>query len=332
MDILVSGSLAYDRIMDYSGRFADHLMPDQLHNINVSFMVNGLKEKFGGTAGNIAYALSMLGEHPRILAAIGRDHQRYFEWLERYGLGTGTIKVIDEEFTASAFITTDADDNQITQFNPGAMFHPCGLETSGINDGSFNPGDCIAIVAPGNLQDMSEYPSAYKRLGVFCIFDPGQSLPAWDGEDLARTIAQADMLISNEYELEMITSKTGLNLDQLLTMVASVITTKGAHGTEVLTPNEATSIPVVPTDNAVDPTGAGDAFRGGLIKGMVLGYPLVRAAQMGTVCAHYVVQQYGTQEYNFTLEEFTAKLEEHFGLPPVHSHDHLDEHGHQHGN
>jgi len=136
------------------------------------------------------------------------------------------------------------------------------------------------------------------------------------------------MLISNEYELEMISSKTGLTLDQLLTMVHSVITTKGAGGTEVLTPNEATRIPVVPTDNVVDPTGAGDAFRGGLIKGIVLGYPLVRAAQMGTVCAHYVVQQHGTQEYSFTLEEFTAKLEEHFGLPPVHSHDHLHEHGH----
>ena len=326
MEILVSGSLAYDRIMDYSGRFADHLMPDQLHNINVSFMVNGLTEKFGGTAGNIAYALSLLGEHPRILAAIGHDHQSYFRWLEQCGLGTGTIKVIDEEFTASAFITTDADDNQITQFNPGAMMHPSGLDTAGVK-----PNDCIAIVAPGNLQDMAEYPPLYQKLGVYCIFDPGQSLPAWDGEDLTRTIAQADMLISNEYELEMITSKTGLTIDQLLTRVQAVITTKGAGGTEVLTANEATRIPVVPTENAVDPTGAGDAFRGGLIKGIVLGYPLVRAAQMGTVCAHYVVQQHGTQEYNFNLQEFTAKLEEHFGLPPVHSHDHIDEHGHQHG-
>jgi len=326
MDILVSGSLAYDRIMDYSGRFADHLIPDQLHNINVSFMVNGLKEKFGGTAGNIAYALSLLDERPRILAAIGSDHQRYFQWLEKCGLGTGTIKVIDDEFTASAYITTDADANQITQFNPGAMFHPSGFDT-----GSIDANDCIAIVAPGNLQDMADYTAAYQGLGVYCIFDPGQSLPAWDGEDLARTIGQAGILISNEYELEMITSKTGLDLDKLLTMVQAVITTKGTGGTEVLTANEATSIPVVPTNNAVDPTGAGDAFRGGLIKGMVLGYPLVRAAQMGTVCAHYVVQQYGTQEYSFTLEEFTAKLEEHFGLPPVHSHDHLDEQGHQHG-
>lgn len=326
MEILVSGSLAYDRIMDYSGHFADHLMPDQLHNINVSFMVNGLAEKFGGTAGNIAYALSLLEEHPRILATIGHDHQRYFQWLERCGLGTGTIKVIDDAFTASAFITTDADDNQITQFNPGAMMHPSSFDAGGVK-----PNDCIAIVAPGNLQDMAEYPSVYQKLGVYCIFDPGQSLPAWDGEDLARTIAQADMLISNQYELEMITSKTGLTIDQLLTMVQAVITTMGASGTEVLMPNEATRIPVVPTENAVDPTGAGDAFRGGLIKGIVLGYPLVRAAQMGTVCAHYVVQQNGTQEYSFNLEEFTAKLEQHFGLPPVHSHDHIDEHGHQHG-
>ncbi len=331
MEILVSGSLAYDRIMDYSGRFADHLMADQLHNINVSFMVNGLKEKFGGTAGNIAYALSLLDERPRILAAIGHDHQNYFQWMRKCGLSTDSIKVVDDEFTASAFITTDADDNQITQFNPGAMLHATGLGSSGLESGEIKPNECIAIVGPGNLQDMAEYPPAYQKLGVNCIFDPGQSLPAWDGEALATVIAQSDMLISNEYELEMITSKTGLDIDQLLTKVRAVITTKGANGTEVLTPNEATRIPVVPTNNAVDPTGAGDAFRGGLIKGMVLGYQLVRAAQMGTVCAHYAVQVHGTQEYSFTLEEFTAKLEEHFGPPPVHSHDHLDEHGHAHG-
>lgn len=330
MEIMVSGSLAYDRIMEHPGRFADHLMPDQLHNINVSFMVSGMTEKFGGTAGNIAYALAQLHEQPRILAAIGHDYQRYFQWLQKYGVDTDTIKVVDEEFTASAFITTDLDNNQITQFNPGAMMRPTGLGASGLENGTVRPNDCIAIVGPGNLQDMMEYPPAYQKLGVYCIFDPGQSLPSWDGEALATAIAHSDMLISNEYELEMITSKTGLDIDQLLTKVSAVITTKGSSGTEVLTSAEATFIPAVPTDNAVDPTGAGDAFRGGLIKGIVLGYPLVRAAQMGTVCAHYVVQVYGTQEYSFTLEEFTAKLEENFGPPPAHSHDHTEEHGHGH--
>lgn len=311
MDVLVSGSLAYDRIMDFPGRYVDHLMPDQLDNINVSFMVNGLIEKFGGTAGNIAYALSLLAEKPRILAAIGQDYQRYFQWLERCGLGTQDIRVIPEEFTASAFITTDLGDNQITIFNPGAMNHGSGFDPAGLD-----PEDTIAIVGPGNLDDMAKYPGVYKELGVFCIFDPGQSLPAWDGPDLIRTIGQADMLISNEYELEMITSKTGLSIDGLLGAVATVITTKGGGGTEVLTPNEITHVPVVPTPNVVDPTGAGDAFRGGFIKGLVMGIQVERAIQMGSVCAHYAIQYYGTQEYSFTLEEFTSKMEGQYGPPP----------------
>ena len=311
MDVLVSGSLAYDRIMDFPGRYADHFIPDQLHNINLSFMVNGLLEKFGGTAGNIAYALSLLAENPRILATIGQDYQRYFQWLENCGLATQDVRVIPEEFTASAYITTDLGDNQITIFNPGAMKHGSEFDAAGLDHE-----DSIAIVAPGNLQDMAQYPVTYRELGVFCIFDPGQSLPAWEGPELARTIGQANMLISNEYELELITSKTGLSIDGLLGIVSTIITTKGGAGTEVLTSSEVTNIPAVPTPNVVDPTGAGDAFRGGFIKGLVMGIQVERAAQMGSVCAHYAIQHYGTQEYSFTLEEFTSKMEQEYGPPP----------------
>ena len=311
MDVLVSGSLAYDRIMDFPGRYDDHFMPDQLHNINLSLMVNGLVENFGGTAGNIAYALSLLAEKPRILAAIGQDSQKYLEWLERFGLETGDIRVIPEEFTASAYITTDLNGNQITFFNPGAMKHPSELNTDGID-----PENTIAIVAPGNLDDMARYPKVYRGLGVFCIFDPGQSLPAWEGPALIDAIALSDILISNEFELEMITNKTGLSIDGLLDRVGTVITTKGAAGTEVLTHNEVTSVPAVETTNVVDPTGAGDAFRGGLIKGLVMGIQIERAAQMGSVCAHYAIQRQGTQEYSFTLEEYTSKMEQVYGPPP----------------
>lgn len=311
MEILVSGSLAYDRIMDFPGRFSDHIMPDKIDMINVSFTVNGLTEKFGGTAGNIAYALSLLGEKPRILAAIGHDHQMYFQWLERNGIATADIRIVEEELTASAYITTDVAENQITGFNPGAMKHPSACDLAGVD-----PADCIAIVAPGNLQDMAEYARSYQELGIYSIFDPGQSLPAWDGDALALSIGRSRMLVSNDYELGMIENRTGLSVEQLSDMVETIVTTKGEKGSEVRTQAGAISIPVVPTPNAVDPTGAGDAFRGGLIKGLVQGLPVQRAVQMGTVCGHYAVQAHGTQEYSFTMEEFTANLEQHFGPGP----------------
>ena len=186
MDILVSGSLAYDRIMDFPGRFSDHIMPDKLHMINVSFTVNSLSENYGGTAGNIAYSLSLLGEKPRILAAIGHDYHRYFEWLERCGLSAEDIRVVSGEATSSAFITTDLADNQITGFNPGAMKHPSLFDLAKVD-----PSESIAVVAPGNLQDMADYTAGCRERGVFCIFDPGQSLPAWQGDALADTLLKA---------------------------------------------------------------------------------------------------------------------------------------------
>lgn len=309
MEILVSGSLAFDRIMDFPGLFSDHIMPDKIHNINVSFTVNGLSENFGGTAGNIAYALSLLGEHPRIVAAIGYDYHRYFEWFEERGLSTEDIRIVPEEATASAYINTDQADNQITAFNPGAMKHP-----SGFDFGKTNPQDCIAIVAPGNLQDMAEYTSAHQKMGIYTIFDPGQSLPAWEADGLAMCISQSNMLVSNDYELALIMEKTGLSYRGILELCGAVVTTKGAEGCDVSTSDgEVIKVPSVPTDNVVDPTGAGDAFRGGLIKGLIQGVPVARAAMMGTVCSHYVIQSYGTQKYQFTIEEFNAKLLQHFG-------------------
>ena len=308
MDILVSGSLAYDRIMDFPGKFSDHIMPDKLHMINVSFTVNGLSERFGGTAGNIAYSLALLGENPRILATIGHDSHQYFEWLEQHGISTQGIRIIQDELTGGAYITTDNADNQITCFNPGAMKHPSRYDLSKVN-----PAECMAIVAPGNLQDMAEYTQSYQELGMFCIFDPGQSLPAWESDALASAIGRAKLLVSNDYELGMICNQTGLSVEELLDMAGTVITTKAEEGCEVRTREDSATIPVVPTAGVVDPTGAGDAFRGGLIKGLVSGLPVKRAVQMGTVCAHYAVQTFGTQEYTFTMEEFTQTLEKHFG-------------------
>ena len=173
MQIIISGSLAYDRIMDFPGYFSDHILPEKIHSLNVSFMVNSLVEKFGGTAGNIAYALTLLGERPLISAAIGQDYQRYFAWLKKHRISTAGIKIIENDFTASAYITTDKANNQITGFHPGAMNHSSDLDFA-----KLDPRDTLLIVSPGNLQDMRTYPQFCKARGIDYIFDPGQALPA----------------------------------------------------------------------------------------------------------------------------------------------------------
>ncbi len=307
MDILVSGSMAYDRIMKFSGRFSDHILPDQLDNINISLAVDSLTEHIGGTAGNIAYSLSLLGEKPRILAAMGRDYHRYFAWLMERGIGTGDIHIVDEELTAGAYITTDLDSNQFTGFNPGAMKHQAGFSYDGVD-----PSDTMAIVGPGNLNDMMEFTARNSELGIFTIFDPGQSLPIWETASLARCIEQSNMLICNEYELGLISNSTGLANDDLAVMVEHLVVTRGEDGADVYSGGTKETVPVV-TAAAVDPTGAGDAFRGGLIKGLVEGVGIKRAVQMGTVCGYYVVQVEGTQTYSYTLPEYEAKLVECFG-------------------
>ncbi len=308
MDILVSGSMAYDRIMDFDGQFSDHILADQLDNINVSFTVNSLTENFGGTAGNIAYSLSLLGETPRILATIGQDYHRYFEWLKKIDVSTQDIRVVNEELTAGAYITSDTQNNQITGFNPGAM-----KQQSGFDFNSIDPKNCLAIVAPGNLNDMVEYTAEHERLGIFSIFDPGQSLPAWEPTALAKCIRQSRMLVCNDYEMEMICNSIGMSRGQVANTVETIIVTKGGGGCDIVTSAGVAGIPVVPAADAVDPTGAGDAFRGGLIKGIVDGLSMERAVQMGNVAGHYAVRKWGTQQYSFTIEEFNTKLDQNFG-------------------
>lgn len=308
MEILVSGSMAYDRIMDFDGKFSDHILPDQLHMINVSFTVNSLTENFGGTAGNIAYSLSLLGENPRILATIGQDYHRYFDWLKHIGVATEDIRVVDDELTAGAYITTDVENNQITGFNPGAM-----KQQSGFAFDAIDPKECLAIVAPGNLQDMAYYTAEQQNRGIFTIFDPGQSLPAWEPTELAKCISQSRMLVCNDYEMGMVCNSTGMSREQVAETVETVVVTKGSDGCALITVDGIVAVPVVPTDDAVDPTGAGDAFRGGLIKGIVAGLSMERAVQMGNVAGHYAVGKWGTQQYSFTMDEFNAKLEQHFG-------------------
>src|SRR4030042_1638548 len=294
MNIIVSGSLAYDRIMDFPGYFSEHILPEKIHVLNVCFQLNGIKEKFGGTAGNIAYALTLMGEKPRISATIGRDYHRYFEWLAKNGISTENIKIIENEFTASAYITTDQADNQITGFNPGAMKYSSSLDFDRLN-----PKETILIVSPGNLEDMVNYPRACKARGIDYIFDPGQSLPVLDAQDLVQAIEGSRILISNDYEMDLIMSKTGLNRKALLRRTSILIVTMGELGSQIFTLDGEIRISAVKPKRVEDPTGAGDSYRGGFISGFVRGKDVEQGARMGSGCASFAIECYGTQEYRF---------------------------------
>ncbi len=307
MKVYVSGSLAYDRIMDFQGKFKDHILPEKIHILNVSFMVNGLIEKYGGTAGNIAYSLALLGESPTILAAVGKDFDSYAQRLTRFKLPLEGLRRIEEEFTSGCYITTDAANNQITGFNPGAMKHGSDYDFNGIP-----AEECLAVVAPGNLDDMVGYPRKYREHGIKYIFDPGQQIPVLTAEQMLEAIEGCYILITNDYELEMILKATGLTKERILAMGKTVITTLGEDGSRISTAEGEVIIPSAKPKVVNDPTGAGDAYRSGLVKGLVTGEDLETAAKMGTVCGSFAVEYHGTQEHSFTQEEFWERYKESF--------------------
>lgn len=308
MKIYISGSMAYDKIMDFPGKFSDHILPDKIHILNVCFTVNGMIEKFGGTAGNIAYSLSLLKTDPIILATIGKDYKRYYEWLKKNKISAEGIKIINEEFTAGAYITTDKSDNQITGFNPGSMKHPSEYRFDNVD-----PKNSIALIAPGNLQDMAEYAKAYKNKNIRYICDPGQSLTAWGKNALTEWINGSMILISNDYELEMIMKITEINKKGLLKLAKMIITTFGEKGSLISTSEYDINVPSAKVSEVLDPTGAGDAYRAGLLKGIVMGKDIETSAKMGAVASTYAIEKYGTQEHCFTYEEFALRYRENFG-------------------
>jgi adenosine kinase len=293
--------------MDFPGKFADHILPDKIHVLNVCFTVNGLNEKFGGTAGNIAYSLALLGERPLILATAGKDFDRYETWLLKHQLPLQGIRRISEELTSGAYITTDQADNQITGFNPGTMKYPSLFKFDGVN-----PQKALAIVAPGNLEDMLTYSRTCREKNIPYIFDPGQSITAFLGDQLMEMLTGSSLLISNDYELEMVIRGTGFKKAQLLQRTGGIITTMGDNGSLLCTSDQEAKIPAARASPVLDPTGAGDAYRAGLIKGLVTGRSLQDAARMGAVCASYAVECHGTQEHRFSQEEFWARYHANF--------------------
>lgn len=313
MSLYISGSLAFDRIMTFPGNFQDHIMPDKLHMLNVSFMVDSMAERRGGCAGNIAYSLALLGAKPIIVACAGRDFDSYASHLEALGLPLDGISIHAETFTAVCYITTDMHGNQITGFYPGAMKFQ-----SDYTFPNLDPENDMAIVSPGNIEDMRRLPRFYKERGVPYIFDPGQQLPVLDAADLLSAIQGSFACITNDYELGMICKTTGLSDDELLGRTLWLVTTlgeagarvRGADGTDI-------SVRSVPVAHVADPTGAGDAQRAGLLFGLSRGLEMPDAARLGSVSASYAIELMGTQEHGYCPAEFKSRYEKIFGPMPA---------------
>ncbi|MEG2172100.1 MAG: carbohydrate kinase family protein [Desulfovibrionaceae bacterium] len=301
MSIYVSGSLAYDRIMTFPGKFQDHILPEKLHILNVSFMVDRMEEKRGGCAGNIAYTLALLGEKPILLAAGGRDFANYAEFLTGLGLTLEGIRLTEDVFTATCNITTDFQSNQITGFHPGAM--TLGSEYTFPN---LDPAADIAIVSPGNLDDMRRLPKYFREKKVPYIYDPGQQLPVLSGDELLDGLTGSFAMTTNDYELNLICNKTGKTKAELQTRTQWLVTTYGEKGSAI-NGDTFVTIPAVPPRQVVDPTGAGDAHRGGLIKGLRLGLSMPEAACMAATAASFAVEEYGTQAHSFDKATFLAR-------------------------
>lgn len=314
MSIHLSGSVAFDRIMTFPGQFEDHIVPEKLHILNVCFLIDRIEEKRGGTAGNIAYNLALLGEKPCIYSAVGKDFRGYDQALESMGVSLAGIRRLEETFTACAYITTDKKGNQITGFSPAAMNTPC--------DPAFHPrpeaGDW-AVVSPGNVEDMRALPALYRAHGTPYIFDPGQQVPALTPEALLEGLTGAAALIGNDYEMEMIRKKVGLDRVGLLEKVGYVLTTFGDAGSEVMRRDweKPRHIAAVKVNGVADPTGAGDAYRAGLVKGLHAGLDMETSAEMGAVCASFCIEKYGTQEHSFTRETFVRRYEAAYGSMPA---------------
>jgi adenosine kinase len=293
--------------MDFPGRFADHILPEKIHVLNVCFNVNGMKEHFGGTAGNISYGLSLLGERPVIVASVGKDFDPYRNWMARNKLVLDHVRIVDEEFTASAYITTDRSDNQITGFNPGAMRYPTNLDLT-----AYQAMESIGIIAAGNLDDMKGYALKFREHSIPYILDPGQSLNIWDAESLTEALTGSMVFISNDYELDLTTNLTGLTVSEMLDRTQTIITTKGELGSTITTRDGDVFIPAVKAEKVADPTGAGDAYRAGLIKGLIQGKSMIESGRMGAALSSFAVEVHGTQEYGCSPEQFKKRYESTF--------------------
>jgi adenosine kinase len=307
MTILVCGSLAYDTIMVFPDQFKKHILADQIHILNVSFLVPDMRREYGGTAGNIAYNLRLLGESPEIMATAGHDFSPYAQRLERLGLSSRHVRILDGQFTAQAFITTDVDDNQITAFHPGAM------SDSHANRIANASGVKLAIVSPAGRQGMVEHARDLAAAQIPFVFDPGQGLPLFSGADLLEMMKGARALTVNDYEARVVEGKTGKAIEELARGLGAVVVTRGAEGSLLYTEGKRIEVGAVPPEALVDPTGCGDAYRAGLLYGMARGWGWERCARLASVMGSIKIAHRGGQNHAPTREEIGRKLQSSFG-------------------
>ncbi|MBQ7501367.1 carbohydrate kinase family protein [bacterium] len=307
--VLVAGSLAFDFIMRYAGRFQDHILPDRLDSINLSFLTEKARKERGGCAGNIANALALLGETPRIVAAVGGDFEKYNFYLKNKGVDTEYIRVYEEELTATCTVCADNLNNQLTFVCVGAMARARELNLAECADENTR----IAIISPDDPAAMNQHCQEAREAKIPFIYDPSFQVIAFDGSQLLKDVEGAMGLVVNDYEFSLFLKKTGLTQEELLNKVEFVIVTKGEHGSTVCRKGGSVGISSVEVAEAADPTGAGDAFRGGLLYGLIHGLDVVNAAKIGSVCGAYAVEHYGTQNFHFTPEQFKARYKAAFG-------------------
>ena len=307
MTILVCGSMAYDTIMVFPDKFRNHILADQIHILNVAFMVPTLRREFGGTAGNIAYNLRLLGEDPRIMATVGHDFGPYERRLGELELSARHVRRVEDQFTAQAFITTDIDDNQITAFHPGAM------SFAHLNRIAEAPGARLGIVSPDGRQGMIEHARDLAAARIPYVLDPGQGLPMFSGPELLELLAGASALAVNDYEARVVEQKTEKPIAEIARMVDAVVVTRGAEGSSVHQGGRMVDIPAVEPDDLVDPTGCGDAYRAGLLYGMARGWEWPRSARLASVMGSIKIAHRGGQNHRPTREGIAARLQEAFG-------------------
>ena len=311
MRIIVTGSIAYDYLMSFPGSFTEHLLPDHLQRVSLSFLVDSMDKRRGGCAPNIAYTLALLGERPRLMGTAGQDFDDYRRWLDGAGIDTSLVRQIGDKFTASFFCSTDKTGNQIASFYTGAMANAGELSFR-------DAGGCdLAIISPNDPGAMVRHARECRELGIPYIYDPSQQVARMDGGALTDGVVGARIVICNDYEYEILREKTGLDAAAMLKTAEAVIVTKGEKGSSVLLRDATVDTPAVAPAAAVDPTGVGDAFRGGLMKGLAAGASWETCGRLGSVAATYALEHMGGSSHRYTWDEFKARYESHFGPLPI---------------
>ena len=310
MKLIVTGSIAFDYLMFFPGKFTEHLLPEHMQRVSLSFLVDTMDKRRGGCAPNIAYTLALLGERAGLMATAGQDFGDYGAWLAATGVDTSRVKVVGDKFTASFFCSTDEANNQIASFYTGAMAN-AGELSFRTEDGL--AADGLVIISPNDPGAMVQYAEELSTMGVKYIWDPGQQCARMDGAQLKDGITGAHIVICNDYEFEIIRQKTAMSESDVLAAAGSLIITRGEHGSSVYAGDTRVDVPAVPPNRVVDPTGVGDAFRGGLMKGIAQGRPLPVCAQMGSVAATWALEHLGGMSHAYTWQEFAERYTRHFG-------------------